>query len=361
MKLELLQYGNVNTLRLRASAGAFASGIPKGVEARLQFSQSGRDVVLAYSGRADEVEPADDASKRAVDKIRATDPPRLCWVASTTSGGGGQTVILQVHKFRSAVHWPEKMEIAVDERIVERVSQRIGRKITVEEACAWLSEKVLLPPREPDTSSRVVATGVIDERGRFRLLGQGVAVDIIAGSDKLEAERVVQLRDRSGQPKTPQFLIEADLVFIDATLAGKIRYSVRSQLDRIVSESDSYLSLWLEYRELEGQMKAREALELGSLRYKSFKPLPNGLWQFTAAEKDELPGFESRRRQAGSDELEADHDLPPELLGNKRPSRGSGRERRRASVGTVEGVFVHRGEISLRPRDEDSDALPPKR
>lgn len=356
MTPEQLQHGEVLPVAVQVVGGGMASAVPsKGSEVRLRLPRSSDEVLLAFDGGVVAVEGHTDPAARRLKALCQLDPPRVCWLASNTVVDGTTVMNLMVHRFRSRYRWNNELVVGVDERIVERVQKLAKKGLGVDEACQWLADRVLLP--STGDLPRVVATGAPDQGGRFRMLGRGVGVDISPVDDTLVVDRVVRLRkDRQGF-RPPEFLIEAEVRFEDATTTGKVRQSVRAQLDRIVAESDnSYLALWQKYQDVERAQLIRKARELGWVEYEKYTPLPSGLWAFKVRGKQELAEF--RDRLPERQELESAERLPAELL-DLEEVQGVASDR--PFIGSVERVRWDRNELLLRPFDEDSDAVPASR
>lgn len=357
MKLSELQHGETLPLALQPLGGGLLSPVPtKGSEARLHLPRSGDGALLSMDGRPTAVEGHDDNSERRLRTFRQLDPPRLCWVAQVSQQGGTTVVTLMVHRFKSKVRWDTELVLGIDERIVERVQKLARRDLGVEQACAWLADRVLLP--SPPDLPRLIATGAPDKGERFRLLGRGVGVDVATVDGVLKVDRVVQLRKNRQGFRPPEFLIEAEVRFEDATTTGKVRQSVRAQLERIVAESDnSYLALWQRYQDMERAQLIRKARELGWVEFEAYKAMASGLWAFKIRGKEQLAEFEQRLRDG--QELEAAGHLPAELTDAEGAVQRGGGDR--PFIGLVDRVRWDRNEILLRPFDEDSDVVPPRK
>lgn len=349
-----LQHGEVLPVALQQVGGGQWVNAPlKGDELRLRLPRSSDETLLSFDGQVVAVEGHTDASVRRLKNLRQLDPPRLCWNASLAEVDGTTVLNLMVHRFHTRLRWDTELVLGVDERIVERVQKLARRDLDVQGACAWLAERVILPTEED--LSRVVATGAPDKGGRFRLLGRGVGVDVNPGDGTLTVDRVVELRKNRQGFRPPEYLLEVDVRFEDATATGKVRESIRAQLDRIVAESDnSYLALWQKYQEIERGQLIRNARELGWVEFDSYTALPSGLWAFKVRGKQQLDEFEARLPEG--QELEAGTRLPPELTDADTSAPGNGE---RPFIGSVDRIRWDRNEILLRPFDEDSDVVPP--
>lgn len=361
MKISRLQRGETCTVRLAvesASLGALA----KEKEVRLLFPRSGDDVLLSFDNATIAVAAADGASRRILTTLRETDPARLAWVVAKRVQGPNSELTIQVHRFRSRLEWTDGVSFAIDERVVDRVAKFAGHAVNAERACQWLAEQTLLPPNGPDGKPRAIATGAPDAGKKFRLLGDRVGVDIEVVDDNICVRRVVSIHGGGKAVRPPEVLIESDLRFIDATLAGKMRQSVRMQIESIMKEDGSYIALWMQYQKIESENLLRRARDLGWVSYRKFEACANGLWRFEVPEGDALRRFQEQLGAAGQEELEAAREVPRELLEDARELQERERlERGRAPIGTVEAIRVDQSVVVLRPLDEESDVLPPSK
>ena len=356
MNAQELRHGEVLTLVVRPTrAGPIHPPPTKGEETRLRLPGGDDDVLMSVGGGWVAIEAHDDASERRLRVLRQLDPARICWVGEHSVRDGTSVVTVVVHRFHTRYRWDTPLVLAVDERVVSRVAKLARRALSSADVCAWLTERVLMPAN--GDRPRLIATGAPDS-GRFRLLGRGIGVDVSPNPDALLVETVVQLRQARQGFRPPEFLIEADVHFEDATTTGKVRPSVRAQLERIVAESDnSYLALWQRYQDIEKEQLARKARELGWVEYTRYEPLPSGLWAFQVASQQQLAGFEHRLDD--NQELEAGEKLPPELMDADKKSEDEPADR--PFIGTVARVRWDRSQLLLRPLDEDSDSVPPSR
>ncbi len=360
MNLDQLPHGEQFTLRLTPTSGSLHPKPGKHSEIRLDFPGRQDLTLLRCDGWSTAIQGVDDNSRRRLRSLQQIDPARLCWLVRDESTADGSVLTVQVHRFHSRIHWEADLVFGLDERVVERVNKKAGRRFDAEGAAKWLADRVFLPPSTPGGLVRAVATGAPGEGGPFRLLGRGIALDITSKDEQLVVDKVVSLRSGRRDHRPPEFLIAARMDFQDATLTGKVRQSVKSQLDRIVAEaSGSYLALWQRYQAVEREQILRRARELGWLAYKTARFMPSGLWRFEATSRQELNEFVSRL-PTEEQELEAGS-KPPAILLNEDTEDEHEKRSYRPMVGRVARVDWRRLHIYLRPLDEDSDApVPPK-
>lgn len=361
---EHFEHGEMITLSVSPESSNAQLVTNVGQEARLQFPRSGDEILISFSNdNIVAVIPNDDASKRRLDTLRQTDPVRIVWIAAHHELSGRETLTLQVHRFSSKLYLNETLMLGVDERIIDLIAKKTGIAMSFQKACDWLKDKVILPEEHADHLNRFVVTGVFDQAGKFRILGSKIGVDVCPETEKLRVDTIVTLSGAKQGFLPPQTLIEGSIEFVDITIAGKMRSSIKARLDKIVEEADSYLELWRKYQSIEWQNLVRRAKELGNLPYSSFEALPNGLWKFKIEEnaKECFIRFQSNLTASDYEDLEAGYEVPPELLGKPIEDDNDSTQRNRSAVGKFERFRPDVFEIILRPIDEDNDILPPKK
>ena len=254
----------------------------------------------------------------------------------------------------------------MDDRIVEDLRKRQRRQVSVEGAVQWLTDCVLLPPREPDEppGARALLSGspVRDagKRTAFRLLGAGFAVDVECGSDdRLRATRVVgRPRKVEGDERRPIYLVTGRIGFCDVTVAGRFRSVARTELDTLVAQSDSYLGLWRTYNDKEREAVLRRARQFRWVRYSSRRQLPDGAWRFRidakAGKEDDL---RERLDALDGESFEAGEEVP--LAIQRTDSEGPSRDRRRPFTGEARGEAGISASLDLRPPPDRDDREPP--
>lgn len=359
MRLHLIEHGEISTIRLTPERGIWTFAPERGAEIRFSFPQTEDGVLVACGDRVDAGEPADDASRRIFRAMRETSPASISWIAS---GGTDDSTPLTVqsHRFHTAFRF-DPMALGVDEQIVERVARLRRRSVSVDEVCAWLADELTLPPQREGEQARAIATGSPSGSGRkFRLLGGRVAADIVPRGDVFVIDAVVNIKANRQGYRPPEFLLECNFSFEDASVAAKVRKATGSQLDQLVAETDSYMGLWGHYQDIERANLTRRARQIGWIDYVAFEPLASGLWLFTARDREALEQFNDAVADLPRFEIEAAASAPRELVEDAGPSRDGPRAQR---VAAGELVSIHRqtAEILVRPIDEDSDVIPPKR
>lgn len=360
MKISQVSQGTASTLRLRVS-GDCPSDCTVQAEVRLQFPAHNEGVLLATPSAVVRVEACDPDALRQLVALRATDPARLCWIVAVQRDRESTILTVQVHAFGSGLAWTEQFALAVDDRICEQVSQQAGVAKTISEVCQWLSDRVIISPFITNGLPRVIAAGFLGAERALVLLGDRCEVDIAYDRNgSAYVNRVAPRRGGNRLGRAVQYLVEVAIGFVDGTVESGQRQSIRAQLDQMLAETGSYVALWAKYQTLERESLLRRARRVGFLRYRRWEQLPNGLWRFDVDDSQAVVAFREGLEAADCRELEADDDVPSELVESDSSDEGFEEEGERAVVGTIERINATEREVLLRPLDEDSDSLPPK-
>lgn len=360
-----LEYGLISSIELVPSIGKdFGVQIPTAKEAVLTFDSSALDALVRIDEAAYAVAGASSADSADLNHVGIRNLPKVCWIlARFPRFGPTQRLTLRLHEFPASLGWPEQLDLAVDEMVVDDVRRKRRRLLSVEEVKEWLSERVLL--NEPGFSTRVILSGTISSQqslAAFRLHGRGLAIDVKADADdKLRITRVVEAkRPRRLDERRPVFLVESAVRFVDSTVAGQFRGTAKTLLDELVRTSTSYLGLWKEYNRIERESTIRRARSLGWLYYSGRTPLPNGHWRFTLVPDDHISASIDRLAEADDIQLEVAATLPAELQpegeSDEQPER---RRRERAFSGTYISADRQRRTIDVLPPSDYEGTQPP--
>ena len=365
-------HGRMATIDLcPAGDERFPEGLIPKSEVFLYFEE-GREWRLEIGGDVREVEGAAPSDRDTLRRIGIHGLPRLVWLVQGTPPTGGVAgraglgrFLIQVHEFPSALVWEELMEVGVDDRLVEDLRKRLRRSISVESAVQWLAERMLLPPRQPGGPPRALLSGspAPDSGGKtaFRLLGARFAVDVQRGSDgRLRATRVVTERRRiEGDERRPIHLVTAPIRFCDVTVAGEFRGMAQTELDRLVTQADSYLGLWQSYNDKEHAAVLRRAREFGWVRYSRVERLAGGDWRFHVnAGEEEAADLQRRLDAIDGEALQAGDEVPAVIQGANSDEPLAGPPR--PFTGERVPTRASPTSLTLRPPPEQDDRRPPE-
>ena len=362
-------HGSLTTIDLLlADDESFPENPSSKPEVFLHCDESG-EFGLESGGEHWEIEGAAPHDRDALRRIARSGLPRLVWLAQATPpagrGGRGRNLV-QVHEFRTALVWDEPMEIGVDDRLVDDLRKRVHRSIAVEGAIRWLANHLLLPPRQADGPQRALLSSSptfdVGRKTAFRLHGDGFAVDVQRESDdRLWATRVVRERRKiEGGGGRLIHLATLPIRFCDMTLAGKSRGRVRTELDLLVAQADSYLGLWKVYNEKEREAVLRRAREFGWVPYSRTERLPDGGYCFhcNAGEVD-AADLRQRLEAIVGQRLQADDEVPADIKGVD--SDGPPNAPLRPFTGEWRPTRSPRRSLTLRPPPGQDDRRPPDR
>ena len=365
MKVSDVMHGRVTTADLRrADKDCFPEGLIAGSEVVLSGGED--DGFRIQAGEdAWEVEGVARPDVDALRQMNMRSLPRLAWlVQATPARGPSDRVLVRVHELPDTFVWEEPMDIGVDDKVVDDMRKRQRRLVSVESVVQWLTERVLLPSREPDGPRRALLSGSprpdAGKKTAFRLYGGRFAVDVERGSDDLlQVNRVVPARSAlEGDERRPIHLATGRIRFCDATIAGRFRGIARTELDSLVAQADSYLGLWQAYNDREREAILRGARELGWARYSRREPLSDGAWRFHLdIEGEKAANFRRRLETMDREQLEAGEEVPAVIQGTD--DEGTPDRSRRPFTGDLAGMQGQR--LILRPPPDQDDREPPPR
>ena len=358
-------HGHVMTADLRRTDG---DHFPEGLVAKSEVFLSSSEDSEHRLRAGPEAWEVDGAAARDRDTLRRIDIralPRLAWlVQAAPANGPADRVLVQVHEFPTAFVWNEPVDIGVDDKVVDDVRKRRKRQVSAESVVEWLAECILLPPREPGRPPRTLLSGspapASPKKTAFRLCGHRFGVDVERGpGDRLRVTRVVQVRRAvEGDEHRPIHLATGPIRFCDVTVAGQFRGVARTELDNLVAQADSYLSLWRAYNDREHEAILRRARQVGWMGYYNRERRPDGAWRFHIDVKDERVDDISRRLDAlDGEQLQAGNEVPAAIQG--RDDQGPLNGPRRPFTGEVVAWRDSPPSLCLRLPPDQDDREPP--
>ena len=335
-------HGRISTADLRRVDGeSFPTNLTPKSEILLRERPSG-ETVLHLGDHRWEVEGVGSSDTDCLREVARRGMPMIAWLVQVSSNG--DSALIQFHEFSRLFNLPQKMDIGVDDMVVEDLRKRLRRQASADGAAQWLTECMLLPAvrSRGDAPHRALLSGAptpgAGQRTAFRLYGKGFAVDVQRGSDDcLGITRVVESRRRvEDEDVRPIYLVAGDIGFTDASVAGRFRGAAQTELDQIVAQAESYLGLWRKYNDLERKAVIEKARDFRWLKYSECKPKPDGTWCFTI--NDGLDGLGDLwgRLDALDEQLEAGVEVPHAIRGDD------------AAEPAISGVRPFVGELSHR-------------
>ncbi|AFZ46989.1 superfamily I DNA/RNA helicase [Cyanobacterium stanieri PCC 7202] len=309
----------------------------------------------------------EDNQNQLVDLIERN-LPRLCWITALQPNKNSPTTIfIQVHEFPNRLSSrDEKIEIGVDEKIIDDIRERHLRKSeSVAKIIDWLNKKVLLPSINNQYQRGLLQAGNNPKNSlktSFQLWGNGIVVNVKKNN---KDQFLINSIQKSRQPKNineqrPIILVEADICFCDASVAGSLRGNIQTELDDIVKNSDSYLALWEEYNNLEGKIIWGNAREFGCLPYIQSGALKNGNYRFKLNVEDNKQGLKNKLRLLRENpNLSLEVNQSPPIFEDDNDGENSSfsehkvKENSLTFVGDVVEVDPQKLEIEIKPSHEE--------
>ena len=90
----------------------------------------------------------------------------------------------------------------------------------------------------------------------------------------------------------------------------------QTELDRLVTQADSYLGLWQAYNDKEREAVLRRAREFGWVRYSRVERLADGDYRFHVnAGEEKTAGLQRRLDAIAGDTLQAGDEVPAAIQG----------------------------------------------
>lgn len=298
-------------------------------------------------------------------QVSARGLPRLCWfLQAVPSKGPAERILLQLREFPSSFSWNEPVDIGVDDKIVDDMRKRRRRLVSAESVIHWLTETMLLHPRASGGEPRALLSGTpapaSEKKTAFRLYGDGFAIDVERNTDdRLRISRVVEVRSGvEGDERRPIYLVSGQLRFCDATAAGQFRGIARTELDNLVAQAGSYLSLWRGYNEREREAILRRASHFGWLPYLRREQLPEGEWRFhLPGDAERIAEYWQRLDGLDGEQIEAGVEVPAAIQGVDASAEARGA--RKPFVARVVGRRSSPASVDLRTPEDQEDRVPP--
>lgn len=381
MRVSDLQVGNISTLDLERTDGSpFTGGdavISIKDEIRLSRSTADNALLLQHGTNIWAVCGTDQRSQTELEKLLERNLSVLSWVlAANPKQNTPDKLTIQVHEFFQDLRIGG-FEIGVDEKIVEDIrTKHLHSSKPVEEIIEWLKSNLLIQPFVNPNSTAKPFQRILVQAGQeladvsetsFQIRGKDITVDVKKTPDgKLRIERITKARKQRNNLETrPFILMLGDIDFCDITSAGKMRETVRTDLDLLVKSTDSYLRLWKEYNEIEGKNILAKAQEFGWIRYESYKLLSDGVYRFFVRSdgRDQLLAI----REINEFALEAS-EIEPDLSGFATQSKSSGKKsgqnsQNKSFFGQVDRIdlsSLNHLSIDIRPNNPEEGIAPPK-
>lgn len=370
MKVSDVERGKASTLEIVPDRDDdFGQAIAALSEVGLFSYEYGDAMILRIEDRAWEVRGADDRCQELLDNISLNNLPRIAWVAASLPRGRNnpKSLVIEVREFSSEYIWPGTVDFGIEEDFVDKIRRKRKSLVSINEVVDWLSDKLIMD--DSSGNRRILISGSpepqANKRSGFRVYGKGIAIDVARSvDDRFKVVRIKEARrPATNEEMLPFYLARGQFRFIDYTVAGRFRDDARTQLDQLVEDAESYLSLWSEYNQIERKAIFRRARYFGWLTYERRRILPDGCWRFNLHKDSELEQHFRLLEEGESVDIETAETPPAELVeaGDDDNVTHKVNRRRRSFTGECVGFDRIHGTVDIRPmqgRSED-DVQPP--
>lgn len=253
--------------------------LKKKAEVFLYQPENTEEILLQYSNRVWEILGNNNEYQQQLQAILERNLPRLCWLTRVEK----KRLQLQINEFPNSLTLDTKLVLGIDEKIIDDVRDRhLQTNASVQQVINWLTEQVIIPsPQENKSQRALLQAGHSFRNGlenSFQLLGEKINVTIKRTINRtFLVERVEKRRGKQqSNSNRPIIVLQAEISFNDASVAIEMQGKAPTELDALVQNSESYLSLWKQYNDLEKEQIIEQVKQLGWLKYSKSEQRPNG-------------------------------------------------------------------------------------
>lgn len=291
MKVNEINVGDLYEILLCPDGSdTFNYQILDGQEARLTLANSLDEVILSIGENQWPVRGDTSVHNSLLIDILAQRLPFVCSVASTQPKGSiTNKILLSIRQFTSRHILPSDEEIHI--RLIDSDFDKLRKnfirrtQLSNKQVLEWIEDHAIL--NIAGRSLIMISVGSETksnlDTAAFRIYGQRIAIDVERQDDYYRISRLIQFHGTRGTQ--PILLVEGVVSFDDASVATQYHHSGMTELDNIVTQSESYLSIWREYNQLERKILIDRARQFGWIYYHNCTPLPDG-WRLYVRSSD---------------------------------------------------------------------------
>lgn len=364
MRVSDIQSGRIYTIEIERSDRTAFTGqglISVKNEVLLQRDEISNEILLCHGEDIWNINGKDQQNQTQIESILERNLPTLCWVLEThPKGQTPNQLSIQVHEFPGRLYIPDEIQFGIDEKVIEDIRKRHLRiSDPVDKILEWLTRELILPPASTNGKARILMrTSANYQDGlenTFQLCGNKITVDLRRTQDNyLRVERVTKSHPpKDFNEQRPLILVEGLMSFCDISIAGTLRGSIRTELDVLAKNADTYLSLWREYNELEQKAILQRAQEFGWITYSFQERLANGEHRFHLEKQANLEERLQSLRDLSEFSLEANAKEPD--LSSLEATVST----QKTFFGQLTEVDTQNLTIDIRPSDPDELLSPP--
>lgn len=282
MRVDQLPDLSATTFELRhVLSGSTWDGFSSHSEVELfPQDESGQELLLVQGEHRALVRCSTPNQQTYLRGIIGSGAPSISWIVHA-----GKNLVLQVHRFRSALLLESPLLLLVDDLVLGELRKRFRIDGTGEDVQQWLREQIQLDSDAKGRLRLVVQSSDRDVTRGFRILGPKLCLDVEQHEEYL---RVVRVSGQAGSHGPMPQLIWGQVSLVDTSASAGLAAAARAQLAEALAAGDSYLAMWRHYQKLDEELVQERAQSFGALPYQSVKIRGNTL-RFELSSPDAVP------------------------------------------------------------------------
>ena len=231
----------------------------------------------------------DARAKQRLEDLLHQNNPSICWISRTVANVQECNALhVQLHEFQEQRSWSEPLKFNIDADTYDKLRKTLKVNTFIEVEQVLRNEFVIEPLISGHFQRIIVTASSANSKGKsssFRIYGVHYIADVENRPQEINNTTGNALFIRRIFAKGIDFknlvqtIIQAPIIFHDLSLSSATA-EMRSSLDIIVQQSDSYLSLWKTYNDIEKRNLDADAAEFGSLHYTKYKWRSDGDIEF---------------------------------------------------------------------------------
>lgn len=369
MKISKIQAGNKISLEIKQINNELF--LPKNSlkieqEINIYQSQITRGILITNHQESWAIQGVNQDNENKLTDLIERNSPRLCWLtALQPQKQAPSTVFLQIHEFSNQLSLPdEKIKIGIDEKIIDDIRDRhLQKSEPLAKIITWLNEKIFLPHPKNNQIKRVILQAGIATKNKlennFQLWGDGVVLNIKKDQDNKflidKVEKAKQFKDNGGG--RPYLILETDISFCDTSIAGSSSGNIKTQLDNIIQQSDSYIKLWQEYNEIEQKNIENNARNFGYLAYSNKALLKNGNYRFILVKSDKKQLQKQIKLLRENSNLCLEANVKPPEFDQENQNFSVNKPENKSFLGEI--VTINADQLEIKPTNMEEEITPP--
>jgi len=279
MRVSDLISGTISTIQVeRIEDEPFSGSIQNTMELLMSYDEHSDEIIISVGKNPFSIEAITQKDKAKLNKIVKRGFPKIVWlVAKHLIKNKPKSLTIQIHEYPNQWSVPDKIEIGVDEKIIEYykskfLSQSDTRKTVIEK----IKGEFVISGYSKESNTRLQLSGRKDSQysntQSFSMIGKNAwAVVVRDKENNYLIKKITKGKRKKIGEHFEIILLQAPIEFVDATIMGKHASKYKLQLDELINKNESWLAIWKEYNELEYKRNLKSAYDIGWFHYKKRK------------------------------------------------------------------------------------------